>query len=386
MGYELNDGGVRSGILAGVKRVVLKVGTRLLMDVRGEEPDARVVKLVNQIAWLREQGFEVVLVTSGAIGAALRVMQKNRRPKRMEALQAFAALGQCHLMKLYEEACAACGFHCAQLLLTAADLQDRERHLKVARCLDELLAMGILPVVNENDSVCTDEIKVGDNDTLAALVASMSRADLTVLLTTVDGMWVRNSETGKLEKRISVVDIIDGELLAMAGGTDGNSFSVGGMATKLHAARMTSSCGEPLWIADGNDFSVLQRMFNGEDVGTVFAARHRSRMHARHRFIAFFAEPEGDLIVDEGAVDALRNHGKSLLPSGVIGMRGVFAPGGVVRILDTDRNEIARGIVKFGTVELSKICGAASSEVEGLLGRKPASCEVVHRDFLVIKD
>jgi glutamate 5-kinase len=247
-----------------------------------------------------------------------------------------------------------------------------------------MLSMGLLPVVNENDSVCTDEIKVGDNDTLAAMVASMCRADLTVLLTTVDGMRERNVDSGELGARISVVRRIDKALMDMAGGTDGNSFSIGGMATKLHAAATTTACGEPLWIAEGMDFSVLRRIFAGEDVGTVFLSRDGQRMHARQRFIAFFAEPEGELIVDGGAVSAIRDKGKSLLPSGILGMRGVFAPGSVVCIVDAQRNEIGRGIVNFGTVELSKICGAGTEELPALLGRNPAATEAVHRDFLVV--
>ncbi len=384
MNYELQDGGVRGRMMPGVKRVVVKVGTRLLMDVKGSEPAQRIEALVDELIWLREQGLEVVLVTSGAIGAALRVLNKVRRPKRMEALQAYAALGQCSLMSLYEEASSRHGVHCAQLLLTAADLRSKDRHHKVARCLDEMLTMGLLPVINENDSVCTDEIKVGDNDTLAALVASMCRADLTILLTTVDGMCEKNMETGELGARISVVHEIDQALLDMAGGTDGNSFSVGGMATKLHAAATTTACGEPLWIAEGTDFAVLRRIFAGEDVGTVFSARNKQRMHARQRFIAFFAEPEGELIVDSGAVSAIKDKGKSLLPSGVLGMRGVFAPGSVVCIVDAKRKEIGRGIVNFGTVELSKICGAGTDEIPSLLGREPAATEAVHRDFLVI--
>ena len=384
MNYELQDGGVRGRMMPGVKRVVVKVGTRLLMDVKGSEPAQRIEALVNELIWLRGQGLEVVLVTSGAIGAALRVLNKTRRPKRMEALQAYAALGQCSLMSMYEEASSRHGVHCAQLLLTAADLRGKERHQKVARCLDEMLTMGLLPVINENDSVCTDEIKVGDNDTLAALVASMCRADLTVLLTTVDGMCEKNMETGELGARISVVHEIDQALLDMAGGTDGNSFSVGGMVTKLHAAATTTACGEPLWIAEGTDFAVLRRIFAGEDVGTVFSARNKQRMHARHRFIAFFAEPEGELIVDSGAVSAIKDKGKSLLPSGVLGMRGVFAPGSVVCIVDAQRKEIGRGIVNFGTVELSKICGAGTDDIPSLLGRTPAATEAVHRDFLVI--
>ncbi len=384
MQYLFEDGGLRQTHLKGVKRMVIKVGTRLLMDVPGEAPEERVQKLIAEIAELRKSGLEVVLVSSGAIGAALRVLKTTRRPKRMALLQAYAALGQCHLMTLYEEACNPYGFHCAQLLLTAADLHDRERNLKVTQCLEELLAQGILPVINENDSVCTDEIKVGDNDTLAALASSLCRADLTILLTTIDGLRERNPETGELGRRISVVNQIGAEVIAQAQGTDGNSFSVGGMITKLRAASITTSCGEYLWIADGFDFGVIRRIFAYEDIGTLFMPMHKERMHARQRFIAFFSEPEGELIIDAGAEEALLHKGKSLLPSGVIGMKGLFSTGATVRITNTSRKELARGTVNFGTADLSKICGAGSAQLENLLGHKPAATEVVHRNALVI--
>ena len=384
MQYLYSDGGVRQTSLKNIKRVVIKIGTRLLMDVQGESPEQRVAKLIAEVARLRAAGLDVVLVSSGAIGAALRVLKTGRRPKRMAALQAYAALGQCHLMTLYEEACNPHGFHCAQLLLTAADLHDHDRNLKVTQCLEELLAQGILPIINENDSVCIDEIKVGDNDTLAALTSSLCRADLTILLTTVDGLCEREQTTGKLGRRISVVNEIGEEVLAQAQGTDGNSFSVGGMITKLRAASITTACGEYLWIANGFDFTTIRRIFDFEDVGTLFMPAIKERMHARQRFIAFFSEPEGELIVDSGAEEALLRNGKSLLPSGILGLRGVFTAGATVRVIGTDRKELARGTVNFGTAELSKICGAGTSQLEELLGHKPGATEAIHRNALVI--
>ena len=382
MQYDLQDNGVRRRVLGGVKRVVIKIGTRLLMDIRGEEPSRRIQQLIDQVASLRSTGIDVVLVTSGAIGAGMLVLDTKRRPKRMEALQAHAAVGQCHLMALYEAACLKNGFHCAQLLLTAADLQDHERHLKVSLCMDELINSGVLPIVNENDSVCVDEIKVGDNDTLAAYVASICRADCTILLTTVQGFC--ESKDGKLGRRISVVNDIDSDLLSMANGTDGNRFSVGGMATKLHAALINTTCGEPLLIADGADFAILKRIFAGEDCGTLFMPKGTSRMHAHQRFLALFSSPKGEIIVDEGAEEALCRHGKSLLPIGVIGMKGVFSAGETVIISNCRRREIGRGTVNFGTAELSKICGRATSELKRSLGYEPQATEVIHRNALVL--
>ena len=384
MQYDMNDSGTRRRLLGSIRRVVVKIGTRLLMDMQGQEPSQRIGQLIDQVARLRARGIEVVIVTSGAIGAGMLVLGTRRRPKSIAALQAHAAVGQSHLMALYEAACARHGFHCAQLLLTAADLQVHERHLKVSLCLEELLNGGVLPIINENDSVCVDEIKVGDNDTLAAFVSSLCRADFTILLTTVPGFCETDSKTGALGERISVVRAIDSELVSMASGTDGNRFSVGGMATKLHAALINTSCGDPLLIADGSDFAILERIFSGEDCGTLFVPKGPSRMHAHQRFLALFSEPKGSLIVDAGAETALLKNGKSLLPIGVLGMRGLFSAGDTVRILNLAGREIARGTVLYGTSELSKICGAQTARLAAILGHEPPAAEAVHRNSLVL--
>ncbi|NLE53653.1 MAG: glutamate 5-kinase [Lentisphaerae bacterium] len=384
MHYQFEDNGTRANLLPGIHRVVVKVGTRLLMDVDGQSAAERVNQLVAAIAGLRDKGLEVVLVSSGAIGAGMELLGTKRRPKSLAALQAHAAVGQSLLMTLYEEACKAHGFHCGQLLLTAADLHDQERHRCVAQCLNELLARQVLPVINENDSVCVDEIKVGDNDTLAALVAGMSRADLTILLTTINGLCERLPDSGKLGSRISVVTALDSEVIAMAQGTDGNRFSVGGMVTKLRAAAMVTRSGEPLWIADGFDFGVLSKLFAGEDLGTLFVPSRKVRMHAKQRFLAFFSEPRGALIVDAGAEAALCKNGRSLLPGGVIGLRGVFKAGDTVRIITTQNQELGRGVVNFSNAELSLLCGARTGEIPQLLGYQPDMEEAVHRDSFVL--
>ena len=384
MKVDFTDNGERAKLLKNVKRVVVKVGSRLLMDVDGVSARQRVTELVKEIAVLRERGLEVILVTSGAVATGMELLKTKVRPKSMASKQAHAAVGQCELMGLYEAASSALGFHCAQLLLTAADLHDQERHLCVSECLASLLSVGALPVINENDSVCVDEIKVGDNDTLSAMVSSLVRADLTILLTTIDGMRERDMTTGALGRRLSVVRELDSELLAMAQGTDGNRFSVGGMITKLHAADMVTRSGEGLLIADGFDFGVLSKIFAGEDVGTLFLPARKMRMHAHQRYLAFFAEPKGELIVDRGAAAAVEKKGKSLLPGGILGLRGVFQRGDTVRILNVEREEIARGQVNFSHVELSLICGAQSAELGKLLGHAPEAEEAVHRDHLVV--
>ncbi|MBP5638910.1 MAG: glutamate 5-kinase [Victivallales bacterium] len=384
MQYDYNDDGSRQKILKQVKRVVVKVGSRLLMDVEGISPAERIASLVAEIHAMRQRGLEVIVVSSGAVAAGMVLMGTKKRPKSMSSLQAHAAVGQCELMNLYETASSALGFHCAQLLLTAADMHDQERHTSVSECLTSILRTGALPVINENDSVCVDEIKVGDNDTLAALVSNMARADLTILLTTINGMRERDKTTGELGRRISVVKEMDAEFLAMAQGTDGNSFSVGGMITKLKAAAMVSRSGEALWIADGGDFSTLRQVLAGEDIGTLFVSSRTGRMHAKQRFLAFFSEPKGELIIDRGAEHAIVGAGKSLLPKGILGLRGIFHRGDTVRLLNVDRVEIGRGMVNYDNADLSRICGCSSEELQKELGHQPESEEAVHRDFLVL--
>jgi glutamate 5-kinase len=384
MSYSAVDSGQRAACLRGVRRVVVKVGTRLLTDVPGVPAAERIGLLVEALARLRHGGWEVLLVSSGAIGAGMTVLGTGKRPRAVPALQAHAAIGQCRLMYHYETACVARGFHCAQLLLTAEDLQDRERHLNVTSCLGAILAKRVLPVINENDSVSVAEIRVGDNDTLAAMVAAMVRADLTILLTTVDGMCLRTAG-GPLGSRISVVSELTDTLRGMAGGTDGNRFSVGGMATKLRAAEMVMRAGESLLIADGRDFGVLQRVAAGEDVGTLFCASSGRRMSGHKRFLAFFSEPAGALTVDAGAAEALCRRGRSLLPGGISAVTGVFGRGDTVRIMDAGGRELGRGVTNFGHSELARILGLKSADVRQILGEDACFDEVIHRDYLVLR-
>ena len=377
--YE--DNGQRRSALTGVRRVVLKVGTRLLTSVEGTSKAERVGALVEQIAALRELGLEVALVSSGAIGANMSILETERRPASLPQLQAHAAVGQSRLMYLYESACVRHGFHCAQLLLTADDLQDRERHLNVNCCLDALLSRRILPVVNENDSVSVEEIKFGDNDILAALTAVMMRADLTVLLTTVDGLH-EPGEQG-WGRRISVVTRLTPQVQGMAGGTDRDDLSVGGMASKLRAADLLTKSGESLWVVDGRDFGVLRRVFTGEDVGTLFVAGRTGRMAARKRYLAFFSEHAGDVVVDAGAARALVRQGRSLLPIGIVAVEGTFERGETLRVLDQDGLEIARGTTNYASDEVTKIRGRRTADLRDVLGYD-AYGEVIHRDRLVL--
>jgi len=384
MSIATTDNGLRRRALAGVRRVVVKVGTQLLTNVSGASTAERIDQLVGALAGVRERGWEVLLVSSGAIGAGMTVLGTSKRPRVVAHLQAHAAVGQCRLMYHYETACVARGFHCAQLLLTADDVQNRERHLNVTSCLDALLAQHVLPVINENDSVSVAEIRLGDNDTLAAMVAAMLRADLTILLTTVNGMRQRTA-AGALGERISAVTEITDGLRQMAGGTDGNRFSVGGMATKLRAAEIVMRAGESLIIAEGRDFGVLGQIAAGTDVGTLFfGGGHGRRMPSHKRFLAFFSEPVGEVIIDAGAEEAVCRKGRSLLPGGIVGLAGDFGRGDTVRILNAKREEVGRGVSNYRCDEVSVIRGMKSSDIRRLLGQDACFDEVIHRDYLVL--
>ncbi len=384
MPFSTVDNGLRQRALSGVRRVVVKVGTQLLTNVSGVSTAERIEQLVGAIAALRERGWDVLLVSSGAIGAGMTVLGTPKRPRVVAHLQAHAAVGQSQLMYHYETACAARGFHCAQLLLTAEDVQNRERHLNVTSCLDALLAKHVLPIINENDSVSVAEIRLGDNDTLAAMVAAMLRADLTILLTTVDGMRLRTA-TGTLGDRISVVTRVTEPLRQMAGGTDGNRFSVGGMATKLRAADIVMRAGESLIIAEGRDFGVLEEIASGVDVGTLFYGRQAGRRMPSHkRFLAFFSEPLGEVVIDAGAEEAVCRKGRSLLPGGIVGLGGHFGRGDTVRILNARQEELGRGVSNYRHDEVALIQGRKTSEIRRILGVDACFDEVIHRDYLVL--
>lgn len=383
MSFHYTDNGERKKTLAHVKRVVVKVGSNILR----EDPAGRTAALVDQIAALSRKGIEVILVTSGAIPLGMTILGKTTRPKELAKVQGLSALGQCYLMRHYENACEKHGFHCAQLLLTAADLRDHARNVRVAECIRALLDEGILPIINENDSVSVAEIKIGDNDTLAAMVAAMLNADLTILMTTIDAFHeaLPNGEEG-FGRRFSVVTELDQELLAMAGSTDGNPYSTGGMMTKLHAASICMTAGRALAIVDGRDSDNLGRFLSGEDLGTLFChSSAKNPMRSWQRFLAFFSEPAGAIVVDEGAAEALCHRNKSLLPGGILGISGAFRKGDSVQILDVQRREIARGIVNFASDELARICGAKSSSIAELLGHPVEATEAVHKDYLVLK-
>jgi glutamate 5-kinase len=357
---------VRSELLKDISRIVVKLGTGVLTDSRKQLDPAQLEQIVAQVAALRAGGREVVVVTSGAVGAGMGALGYEARPANLAEKQACAAVGQSRLMSTYEKLFARHNLVVAQVLLTHDDLQHHERHLNARNTLVTLLGLGVIPIINENDAVSFTEIKVGDNDTLSALVASLLPADLLVILTTVDGV-VENF--GKANPRtIPVIDQIDERVEKMAGGTV-SATAVGGMATKIQAAKIVVRSGIPLVIASGRKKEVLARVLAGEDEGTLFVAS-AGKLQGRKRWIAFFHHPKGALFVDDGAKLALREKGKSLLPPGVARCEGEFTAGDVIRICDLDGTEFARGIAKFNAEEIRS--------------RTLARVELVHRDDLVI--
>jgi glutamate 5-kinase len=352
--------------LKSVSRLVVKLGTGVLTDSRKQIDPAQLEQLVMQIAAQRKSGKEIVLVTSGAVGAGMGALGYEKRPGELPALSACAAVGQSRLMAIYEKLFSVHDLHVAQVLLTHEDLEHHERHLNARETLVTLLNHEVIPIINENDAVSFAEIKFGDNDKLSALVASLLPADLLVILTTVDGV-VENF--GKANpKTIPTIEQIDSRIEKLAGGTTSET-AVGGMKSKIEAAKIVVRSGIPLVIASGKKKNVLAKILEGETEGTIFVAQP-NKLQGRKRWIAFFHHPKGTLLVDDGAKKALRESGKSLLPPGVARCEGNFDAGDVVRICDLDGTEFARGIARFDSAAVRE--------------RKLPKEELVHRDDLVI--
>jgi glutamate 5-kinase len=357
---------VRSEWLKDVSRLVVKVGTGVLTDARKQPDLAQMEQLVAQLAAQRRAGREVVLVTSGAVGAGMGALGYSSRPAELAEKQACAAVGQSRLMAAYDKLFAAHGLVVAQVLLTHADLEHHERHLNARNTLVTLLERGVVPIINENDAISFTELKFGDNDKLSALVASLLPAQLLVILTTVDGV-IENFGT-RNARVLPVIDDITAAVETLAGGTDSDT-AVGGMKSKVDAAKIAVRSGIPLVVASGRKHDALARVLGGEDEGTLFQPQAR-KLQSRKRWIGFFHHAKGTLFVDEGAKKALRERGKSLLPPGVTRCEGDFASGDVVRICDPDGTEFARGLAKFSARDIA--------------AGKLARVELVHRDDMVV--
>jgi glutamate 5-kinase len=335
---------------------------------------------------LREQGRQVVIVSSGAIASGIRKVGLSEMPKTIPQKQAAAAVGQGSLIQAYEEAFSHYDLKVAQILLTSDDLINRRRYLNARHTLQTLLDWGIIPVVNENDTVVVDEIKFGDNDNLSALIAQLTEADLLVALTDMDGLYDSDPRKHQNASVIPVVRRIDQQVEGFAGGQPGRlgRLGTGGMVSKLLAAKKVTAAGVPMIIGNGRNRYVLKQIFDGEEVGTLFLPAGR-RLSSKKQWIAHTLKPQGDIILDGGAAEALKSRGKSLLSTGIIGLRGEFEVGSPVRCLDNEDEVIGIGLVNYSADEIDKIKGLRSHRIEDILGYKHSD-EVIHRDNFVLRE
>jgi glutamate 5-kinase len=337
-------------------------------------------RLAREISAIKKKGLEVVMVSSGAIAAGMGRLGLMEKPKTMPQKQASAAIGQSALMWNYERAFSFYGQKVAQILLTRDDLSNRNRYLNARNTLLTLLEFGVIPIINENDTVVVEEIKFGDNDNLSALVTNLVHADLLMILSDIDGLYDRDPRIHKNARLIPLVPQVTEEMEKKASGTL-SPISIGGMVTKLQAARKAALFGVPMILASGMEAGILERVLRGEEVGTLFVSQV-NKLTSRKHWIAFTLEPSGKIIVDEGAKKAILQKGKSLLPSGVLAAEGKFALGDPVGLADASGNEFARGLANYDSSAINRIKGLKTSEVETRLGYKYTD-EVVHRDDLV---
>ena len=367
--------------LTETKRWVVKIGSATL-TANGAGLDMDMLsQWVDQLAELAKSGNDLVVVSSGAVAEGMCRMGWTKRPTALHELQAAAAIGQMGLVKAWESCFAKRGLHTAQVLLTHDDLTDRPRYLNARSTLRTLLGFGVVPVVNENDTVANEELRFGDNDTLAALVANLVEADLLVLLTDQDGLYTADPRNNPDASLIDSAAVNDAALDAVAG-ESGGSLGKGGMATKLRAARLAARSGTPTLIAPGKKDNVLRKIAVGESIGTLLLPS-QSPEAARKQWLAGHLQLKGALVLDDGAVNVLSSSGKSLLPVGVVGVKGNFKRGDVVSCVDQKGREMARGLVNYSSDEAQKIAGKPTRSICDILGYIDEE-ELIHRDNLVL--
>ena len=370
-----------SGALRDARRLVVKVGSSLVTNEGKGLDEAAIGEWCRQIAHLTQRGCEVIMVSSGAIAEGMKRLGWSERPKAIQELQAAAAVGQMGLAQMYETKLRLNQLGSAQVLLTHADLADRERYLNARSTLLTLLKLGVVPVINENDTVVNDEIKFGDNDTLGALVANLVEADALVILTDQKGLFTADPRKDPSATLVEVAQAGDAELERMAGGA-GSSIGRGGMLTKILAAKRAAGSGAATVIAWGREPDALIRLSTGESIGTLLLPQTQ-KTQARKQWIADHLQLRGSVVVDPGAASKIRDEGKSLLPIGMLQVEGDFSRGDVIAVRDASGLEIARGLANYASAEARLICRKPSSEFERLLGYA-AEPEMLHRDNLVI--
>lgn len=372
---------LRTEIIKKVKRVVIKIGSSVLTESATIINFNAFASIVDQIAWIKARGIEPVIVSSGAIAIGMRRLGLKLRPQSIPLKQAAAAVGQTGLMENYERFFKERNLKVGQVLLTNLILKERPLFLNARNTLFALLNLGIIPIINENDSVVVDEIKLGDNDNLATITTNLVEADLLIILTDQDGLFDADPKINKDARLIFLVKRIDKKIEILASGTK-SSHGVGGMVTKIIAAKNATKYGIPVIIANGRTHGVLKAIFQGEKKGTLFLPQ-ASKLASRKHWIAFTLKPKGSLTIDDGALEAILKSGKSLLAIGITKVEGDFQFGDSISIRNQKQKEVARGLVNFGSTELKQIKGVPTKEIERILGYKHYD-EVIHRDDLVV--
>lgn len=371
---------VRQEVVAQARTIVIKVGTNVLSRDNDQLDIERITALADQIHRIRQSGRRVVLVSSGAVGAGLGLLGLTERPKDLPHLQAAAATGQASLIRTYDQALQRHGYHAAQMLLTANDFRNRDRYLNVRNTLNTLFEYGVVPIINENDTVSVREIKFGDNDQLAAMVSNLLERPLLVILSVVDGLYDGDPRDPS-SQRISKIDHCDESTMSYAKEIK-SSRGTGGMASKLESVRLATGVGECVVIANGTDSNVLDKILAGDDVGTLFTASG-PLIPAWKRWIGFTVKPNGTLRLDDGATRAVQLLGKSLLPIGVTHVAGSFKRGELVSLCDATGVEFARGLTNYDVSDMSQIARRRTEEIDSILGDVPYT-EVIHRDNLCV--
>lgn len=364
-----------------VSHIVVKIGSTSLCDSNGTLNKEKILKLIFQIAYIKRKGIKVTLVSSGAISAGMGILDLESKPRELNRKQALAAIGQAHLMQIYEDLFGLFKLNCAQILLNHDDFDDRKRLMNLSHALNAILDYDVIPIINENDTLAVDEIKVGDNDTLSALVLPVVDAQLLVLVSDIDGLYDDNPHTNANAHLIHEVDGIDEHIMEFAKDSS-SQFGTGGMITKLKAAKVVNDYGGDMAIINGQSDSSLIDLIEGKEVGTYFSGKSGRILSSRQHWIMYRSSPKGKIIVDDGAKDALLRH-TSLLSSGISEVEGSFMQGSVIDVMSQSEELLARGIVNYSSDEIKLIKGKQSGEIESILHYKDYD-EVIHANNLVI--
>ena len=374
--------GNRKKYMKNIKKMVRKVGSSSLTSKTGGLDKVNMRRFVNEVSSLAKRGMEVVVVTSGAIAAGLKNLNIKKKPGDMALLQVAASVGQVELMRMYSSLFSKNNLKIGQILLTHEDTTGREQYLNIKNTIKNLIGLKIVPVINENDSVAVDEIKFGDNDKLAALVAILAESDILVILTDIDGMYDKNPGIYNNAKLISYIDKINEDIEKAAEGV-GSAYGIGGMKSKIKAAKICSFSGIKTIIANSRKKNILDKIIAGEDVGTFFAPQTAKKVKSIKKWIAFGKKTRGSIVIDRGAEEAVLNRGKSILAVGVVKIDGKFSKGDTLRIFSLDSKLIAKGISNFSSEDIEKIKGKNRKKILSEFDASMCS-EVIHRDCLVV--